>query len=1222
MSTLGDGLKGWWDASLGGEDQGNTVADLIGGNDLVTAVSASKVEAKSGAGGTLAMYVTGSTNHNFKTSSSTDLSFNGEYTATCWANMESGNLVAYLLADTNTLFGVSHAQPPKWRLRVDNATIYTSPDSVVAGDWYQLTYVISSSEVKFYINGVLEVTIADTIANKTAAATLYAGTNINGGNPFNGWIDAVRIYDRLLSPAEISELYTNGRGYDHRTPLNTVLPTLDMGVTSWTGDVGTWDGFTNGTVSYAWELRLVEDDTVVESGGGPSPGGTGTYNNANGYYLSVDATNTAGTSTARSKVGTLGNGLGAWFSASIDADAKDLSNAGNNGQVRGAVTTAATGVSGNVAWYYPTGGDTSNELYLDNAFSHMRTESIASGKFSISFWMKPLSPSNRRIFGSRVGSDTRIRAGRTSGGVVYTQFVAGGTILLSATSSGIGVNHFVMTWDDNAEAKIYVDGVEAASDNTVGTWSVGNEGGAFAEPDPAYGGGYVDDIKMYDRILSPAEASELYTNGRGYDHRPKGLGDEKLWLCPSIEDSPNDLSGNDNNGTYSGGMGTVADTSEGGVRAYEFDGVDDYIDIQGLTGQYTTGGSHSTSLWVYQAAVQNQQYFNRYESALSDRRAEYLFAETTSSRTRAGFKQGILSLFATADNTNQSGAWYHLASTYDHTTNTQSIYKNGVSVASQVLSGGSNWATNYAEIGRAYINSGSTQVYSDFKIDDFRSFTRALTQSEVTHLASGRGVLGQPVQGLGDEVAWYCPTLSGGAADLSGNGNTGEYQGGMGVVDEVGSGGKAAFEFDGVDDNIDTGNGSSTDLRPGVDPLTFTAWIKPDTIAGGDAFGDTNPRYVLSKGGGNTGLWQYGWRILGGKPDFFYRNAANTTFCVLRADSSVVNAGEWQHIALVHDGTTATHYLNGSIVPSTVTSGSMSDPAFNSSEPVLIGVETIKRYFDGLIDDLRVFNRALTQSEITHLASDRGVLGSPSLPTSIPLDYLWSPTQGDETSLGPIANIGTAGTQDLSPANNSGSMAWVTDTDKNGLYAIDMLSNDNYAWTAFNTPYTPVTAGCWVKCDDADELGYILNLKSTGNTLFLGAEFRTGGQIRLWGNGTSTEVSDGGITKTDWNHIVVVYDGTDAKLFINGSEIASKTTSQPGAFSEIKYGTAGGSVFGVEGRMDGMFLEYSVLTDTQIASLAVDRTYPTDFPPQPSGGWNNPFRNSFFYNPFFDNEAL
>ena len=58
---------------------------------------------------------------------------------------------------------------------------------------------------------------------------------------------------------------------------------------------------------------------------------------------------------------------------------------------------------------------------------------------------------------------------------------------------------------------------------------------------------------------------------------PVGLGDEVMWLCPSLDDSPNDLSGNGNNGIYANGISTVADDTYGGSRAYNFDGTNDYI---------------------------------------------------------------------------------------------------------------------------------------------------------------------------------------------------------------------------------------------------------------------------------------------------------------------------------------------------------------------------------------------------------------------------------------------------------------------------------------------------------------------------------------------------------------------------------------------------------------------------------------------------------------------
>ena len=38
---------------------------------------------------------------------------------------------------------------------------------------------------------------------------------------------------------------------------------------------------------------------------------------------------------------------------------------------------------------------------------------------------------------------------------------------------------------------------------------------------------------------------------------PTGIGGEKLWLCPSLDDSADDISGNSNHGTYNGGMGLL-----------------------------------------------------------------------------------------------------------------------------------------------------------------------------------------------------------------------------------------------------------------------------------------------------------------------------------------------------------------------------------------------------------------------------------------------------------------------------------------------------------------------------------------------------------------------------------------------------------------------------------------------------------------------------------------
>ena len=79
---------------------------------------------------------------------------------------------------------------------------------------------------------------------------------------------------------------------------------------------------------------------------------------------------------------------------------------------------------------------------------------------------------------------------------------------------------------------------------------------------------------------------------------PTGLGDEKLWLCPTLDNvTPfNDLSDQANNGTANGGLATIADTSNGGAFAYDFDGVNDFIRLP--AGVVPTTGSLTISAWV------------------------------------------------------------------------------------------------------------------------------------------------------------------------------------------------------------------------------------------------------------------------------------------------------------------------------------------------------------------------------------------------------------------------------------------------------------------------------------------------------------------------------------------------------------------------------------------------------------------------------------------------
>ena len=216
----------------------------------------------------------------------------------------------------------------------------------------------------------------------------------------------------------------------------------------------------------------------------------------------------------------------------------------------------------------------------------------------------------------------------------------------------------------------------------------------------------------------------------------------------------------------------------------------------------------------------------------------------------------------------------------------------------------------------------------------------------------------QPV-GLGGEKLWLCPTLGGDRLDLSGNGNHGTYQGGMGTVADKSKGGVRAYSFDGNDDYValpTSGVSSSQNLN------SFSLWVNPDYISSTTVIfnagtGINGNRFI------NLGITSTGNILCGRSNDWLIAGSHTTS--------------SWYHLCVVSNGTSISSYKDGSLI------GSRTDAlvSYTETECRLGGFIRDTNYqYDGLLDDLRVFDRALTPTEIKHLASKRGVLGSPRQP--------------------------------------------------------------------------------------------------------------------------------------------------------------------------------------------------------------------------------------------------
>tara|TARA_Y100000385_G_scaffold280471_1_gene331725 strand:- start:419 stop:1135 length:717 start_codon:yes stop_codon:yes gene_type:complete len=223
-------------------------------------------------------------------------------------------------------------------------------------------------------------------------------------------------------------------------------------------------------------------------------------------------------------------------------------------------------------------------------------------------------------------------------------------------------------------------------------------------------------------------------------------------MCPSLDDSADDISGNGYNGSYQGGMGTVADTTYGGTRAYDFDGVDDYVACGNISTAMSNQSATTLSVWFIQTSIP-------VHAGIVGRRGSSgsLWAfKSTGNRQRHDYHytdspNGRIQLSSSAIS---AGTWYHFCYVFDgsQTGNTGrlKVYINGVQNTSVIYRATTGTTTGTIGSGNWALGSWRDGRYLDGRIDDVRLFTRAVTQAEITHLATSRGIEGSPSSGVYD----------------------------------------------------------------------------------------------------------------------------------------------------------------------------------------------------------------------------------------------------------------------------------------------------------------------------------------------------------------------------------------------------------------------------------------------------------------------------------------
>ena len=365
-------------------------------------------------------------------------------------------------------------------------------------------------------------------------------------------------------------------------------------------------------------------------------------------------------------------------------------------------------------------------------------------------------------------------------------------------------------------------------------------------------------------------------------------------------------------------------------------------------------------------------------------------------------------------------------------------------------------------------------------------------------------------------------------ADATGNGYDGTLVGPPGWTNDSQFG--KALDFDGSSDYVQTPLTQALSL-----PLSVEAWVKTDQTTNA---GIVNKYIAGSLNGFQVFMhnsYLHAWYFASVSPD-----------CWTRTDSIynpalLINDGEWHHSVTVFDNTGTTQYVDGALA---CHSGWTGTPGTSTeTTPLRLGTypasgNVLSGPFDGLIDEVAIYNKALTLGD----AQARYANGPPQPPAPPPanpvclnLDEGQGTTTREEYS-GQDATLYSQGSPSNAPWTAGGKFGAGLDLD---------ASKQQYVETAY-TQAMPLgfSVEGWFKTDQDTGYGMLVN-KYVGSSFNGFMTFLRDGELNAWYYASNTppydhtsvyntgdpalQVADG-----EWHHHVVTFDASGTNIYIDG----------------------------------------------------------------------------------------
>ncbi|WP_339882579.1 LamG-like jellyroll fold domain-containing protein [Polaribacter vadi] len=375
-----------------------------------------------------------------------------------------------------------------------------------------------------------------------------------------------------------------------------------------------------------------------------------------------------------------------------------------------------------------------------------------------------------------------------------------------------------------------------------------------------------------------------------------------------------------------------------------------------------------------------------------------------------------------------------------------------------------------------------------------------------------------------------------------------------------------ALNFDGSDDRIIIPDNGAFDFSSG---FTAEAWINPDVLG---------TQTYLSQYNSNQEAFAF-ILLASGRIEFTVTTDGTTDQYF--ESSAIITPGEWSHVALTFDGATMKAYINGVPDGTKVVTGTM----FPSTAPIEIGARNNNYFFNGSIDEVRIWSRVLTATEINN-QKDKSV---PANANGLAAYYKFNQgiAYGDNTA---ITSLTDSGANSLHGTLNNFTK---TETSSNFVKGVtgfgNAVTNNTFSTTGnWSTPSNwslgivptqidkvTIGSGKTVTIDVDDltiddftlESGATLSIPKdkeitiqnsfvSNGTLELGSDATDSGVLFVEGTSTGNiTYKRGGLFSNKWSIVTPPVSGQTVKSFVENAanDIRINTTPDPDRYAIAYY---------------------------------------------------------------------